>query len=234
MKFEKITAFYGRKRTLTNVSFTLPPQKCTVLIGKNGCGKSTLLQCLAGQLPCSGEIPLPRDPRERAKKVAYLPQFLPAVSLDAETVVAMGRTPYLKLAGTMNPADRDAVEQAIALADIKGLRHRRVDTLSGGERQRVYLAMVLAQDTELILLDEPTAHMDAGAAAEFMVLIHRLTERGKTVFAVLHDLNLAVNHADQLLLMEEGQLTDPARIEEVFGVQKIPYTENGQIKYFYK
>lgn len=234
MKFEKITAFYGRKRTLANVSFTLPPQKCTVLIGKNGCGKSTLLKCIAGQLPCNGEIPLPNDSRERAKKVAYLPQFLPAVSLDAETVVAMGRTPHLNLTGTMTPTDRDAIEQAITLTDIEGLRHRQVHTLSGGERQRVYLAMVLAQDTELILLDEPTAHMDMGAAADFMELLHRLTEQDKTILTVLHDLNLAVSHADQLLLMEEGQLTDPARIEEVFNVQKIPYTENGQIKYFYK
>lgn len=234
MKFEKITAFYGSKRTLTNVSFALPPQKCTLLVGKNGCGKSTLLRCLAGQLPCRGSIPLPRDPRERAKKVAYLPQFLPAVPMEAEALVAMGRTPYLNAAGVQTPADTEKIEQAITLTDIEGLRHRRVDTLSGGERQRVYLAMVLAQDTELILLDEPTTHMDMGAAAEFMALLHRLTERGKTVFAVLHDLNLAVNHADQLLLMEEGQLTDPARIEEVFGVKKYSGTDGEKTVFFYR
>lgn len=234
MKVERLSVHYGKTEILKELTFELPPQTVTVLLGKNGSGKTTLLRALAGQLPCSGTLSLPKEPRERAKKLGYLPQFLPAVSLQAEQLVAMGRTPYHTLPDRLTPQDRQKIEEALVLAEAQDLRHRRVDTLSGGERQRVYLAMVLAQDTEYLLLDEPTAHVDMGYAAAFLQRLHTLTDHGKTVLAVLHDLNAAVTHADRLLLLERGALTDPARMEEVFGVQRIPYTENGETKYFYK
>lgn len=234
MKVERLSVRYGKTEILKELTFELPPQTVTVLLGKNGSGKTTLLRALAGQLPCSGTLSLPKEPRERAKKLGYLPQFLPAVSLEAEQLVAMGRTPYHTLPDRLTLQDRQKIEEALMLAEAQDLRHRRVDTLSGGERQRVYLAMVLAQDTEYLLLDEPTAHVDMGYAAAFLQRLHTLTDHGKTVLAVLHDLNAAVTHADRLLLLERGALTDPARMEEVFGVQRIPYTENGETKYFYK
>lgn len=234
MKIENLTVCYKNKTVLQGVSFELPPQTVTVLLGKNGSGKTTLLRALAGQLPCSGTVPLPQAPRERAKKLAYLPQFLPAVSLEAEQLVALGRTPHHTLPDLLNEEDRQKITEALEQAGAAELRHRRVDTLSGGERQRVYLAMVLAQDTEYLLLDEPTAHTDAGYSAMLMQQLHTLTAHGKTVLAVVHDLNAAVSYADRLLLLDEGKLTDPARMEEVFGVQRIPYTENGETKYFYK
>ncbi|MBQ8892805.1 MAG: ABC transporter ATP-binding protein [Clostridia bacterium] len=235
MKIAQISAFYGKKQALNHVTFELKPKKFTALIGKNGCGKSTLLKCIAGQIPHTGEIPLPREPRERAKAVALLPQSLPALPMEAEALVAMGRTPYLNLAGTLTPTDREKIEEAIRLAGIQELRHRNAATLSGGELQKVYLAMVLAQDARILLLDEPTAHMDMGYAADFLRLLKTLNrEQGKTVLAVLHDLNAAAAFADELLLMEQGRLTDPARVEEVFGVRKIFYSENGETKYFYQ
>lgn len=241
MQFKNLSAFYGAKQILTDITFTLAPGKLTALVGKNGCGKSTLLSCVNGQVRFTGEILLDGrsiraySPMERAKRVALLPQFLPAATMPAEQLIAMGRNPYLGLTGRLQQEDRERIEAAIELTGTQALRCQSVATLSGGERQKVYLAMILAQDADILLLDEPTAHMDMGYAADFLALLRQLTdEHGKTVLAVLHDLNAATAFAHELLLMESGRLTDPRRIEEVFGVRKTAYTENGEIKYFYK
>jgi len=240
MQIKNLSAFYGKKQVLNNVSLTLKPQCFTALIGKNGSGKSTLLECINGQVRYSGEILLKGrpiedyPPKERAQKIAYLPQFLPASALTAEELIALGRNPYLGLSGKLQSKDREGIEEAIRLTETESLRHRLLATLSGGERQKIYLAMLLAQDAEILLLDEPTAHMDMGYTAEFLSLLRRLTEQGKTVLAVLHDLNDAFTFSHEVLLLNEGRLEDPSRTEEIFGVRKIPYAENGETKYFYK
>lgn len=240
MQFKNLSAFYGQKQILTDLSFSLAPRRFTALIGKNGCGKSTLLGCVGGQVRHTGEILLGGrpiqsfPPRERAKRIALLPQHLPPAAMETEELVAMGRNPYLNLTGRLQPQDRQKIEEAIALTGIEPLRHELVSTLSGGERQKAYLAMILAQDADILLLDEPTAHMDMGYAADFLQLLRTLTEtHGKTVLAVLHDLNAAVSYAHELLLIEDGTLTDPACIERVFSVRKAEYNENGTTKYFY-
>lgn len=240
MQIKNLSAFYGKKQVLKDVSLALKPQCFTALIGKNGSGKSTLLECINGQVRYSGTILLkdrPIDdytPKERAQKIAYLPQFLPAVPLTAEELIALGRNPYLGLSGKLQAEDRQKIEEAIRLTEIQDLRRRLLATLSGGERQKIYLAMLLAQDAEILLLDEPTAHMDMGYTAEFLSLLRRLTEQGKTILAVLHNLNDAFTYAHEVLLLNQGQLEDPSRTEELFGVRKIPYVENGETKYFYQ
>lgn len=240
MQIKNLSAFYGKKEILSSLSLTLERGKFTALLGKNGCGKSTLLGCINGQVRYTGSIltdgiPLSKlPPRERAKRIALLPQFLPASPLKAEDLVALGRTPYLTLGGTLTEKDREAIRAAMEQCGVTALSDRAVSTLSGGERQKVYLAMLLAQDAEILLLDEPTAHMDMGYTAEFLSLLRWLTEHGKTVLAVLHDLNDAFTYAHEVLLLNEGRLEDPARTEELFGVRKIPYVENGETKYFYK
>ncbi len=238
MKIKNLSAYYGKKQILHSIDLTLERRKFTVLIGKNGSGKSTLLGCINGQVRYTGQILLDGCPietyphRERAKQVAYLPQFLPGTALTAQQLIALGRNPYLGLSGRLQKEDREQIEKAICLTDTQALRNRLVATLSGGERQKIYLAMLLAQDADILLLDEPTAHMDMGFTGEFLTLLRSLTEeQGKTVLAVLHNLNDAVTHAHNLLLMNEGRLEDAEQIENIFGVQKIFYNET---EYFYK
>ncbi len=238
MQIKNLSAFYGKKQILNGLDFTLERGKFTALLGKNGSGKSTLLKCINGQVRYDGEILLGDQPlkdcspREKARKIAYLPQFLPRSALTAEELIALGRNPHLGLSGKLQTEDREQIERAIVLTDTQALRHRLLASLSGGERQKVYLAMLLAQDAEIFLLDEPTAHMDMDFTSEFLSLLRRLTEEeGKTVLAVLHNLNDAVTYAHRLLLMNKGRLEDPAQIESVFGVQKIFYSKT---EYFYK
>ena len=238
MNIKNLSAFYGKKQILKNIDLSLEREKFTALIGKNGSGKSTLLGCINGQVRYTGQILLNGRPieeyprRERAKQIAFLPQFFPATALTAENLIALGRNPYVGLSGRLQKEDEKQIEEAIRLTGTQALRQRPVATLSGGERQKIYLAMLLAQDADILLLDEPTAHMDMGFTAEFLTLLRSLTEnQGKTVLAVLHNLNDAVTHAHKLLLMNEGRLEDPERIETVFGVQKIFYNET---EYFYK
>ena len=130
MQIKNLSAFYGKKQVLNNVSFTLKPQCFTALIGKNGSGKSTLLECINGQVRYSGTILLKNrpiedyTPKERAQKIAYLPQFLPASALTAEELIALGRNPYLGLSGKLQSKDREGIEEAIRLTETESLRHR--------------------------------------------------------------------------------------------------------------
>ncbi len=238
MTFDHLSAFRGGKPILSDLSFSLTPQTLTVLLGRNGSGKSTLLQCVNRQLRYQGNILLEGrpltdlSPREQAKRIALLPQLLPTPDLTVERLTAMGRSPYLSVSGRLSQADRTAVEDALSLTELRPLRHRPLATLSGGERQRAYLAMILAQDTDYLLLDEPTAYLDQGATKEFLQLLKELTaRRGKTVLAVLHDLNAATAYADRLLLLNHGRLIEPDQIEQVFGVEKTLAADG---TYFYR
>ncbi len=240
MNIKNLSAAYGKKQILTHLSFSLKPGTFTALIGKNGSGKTTLLGCINGRIPYTGEILLEErplatySPREKAQKIGLLPQFLPDTALTAAQLITLGRNPHTGLTGRLQPADREAIASAVELTATQDLQNRAVRTLSGGERQRVYLAMLLAQDADILLLDEPTAHTDIGFTAEFLLLLRTLAEtQNKTVLAVLHDLNGAVTYAHQLLLLDQGRLADPEEIETIFGVRKVPYTEDGKTKYFY-
>ncbi len=240
MNIKNLSAAYGKKQILANLSFTLKSGTFTALIGKNGSGKSTLLGCINGRIPYTGEILLedrPLDtysPREKAQKIGLLPQFLPDTALTAAQLIALGRNPHTGLTGRLQPADRDAIASAVELTATQDLQNRAIRTLSGGERQRVYLAMLLAQDADILLLDEPTAHTDVGFTAEFLLLLRTLAEtQNKTILAVLHDLNGAATYAHELLLLDQGRLVAPEEIETVFGVRKVPYAEDGKTKYFY-
>lgn len=240
MHIKDLSAFYGKKKILSELSLTLKPGTFTALIGKNGSGKSTLLGCINGQVPYTGEILLEGRAlhtyplREKARRIGLLPQFLPSASMTAEQLIALGRNPHIGLSGRLQPTDREAIASAIALTNTKNLLEQAVRTLSGGERQKVYLAMLLAQDADILLLDEPTAHTDIGFTAEFLQLLRKLAEtQSKTVLAVLHDLNGAVTYAHDLLILDQGRLAPTSEIEAIFGVRKTTYTENGETKYFY-
>lgn len=226
----------GSRRVLDSVDLVLQPRELVALLGPNGSGKSTLLRILAGTLPpSSGRVtlfgrPLPAWTRaELARSVTVLPQAveLPRGFRVAE-VVSLGRTPHSRTWFSSTPEDEAAVERALVDADLEDLADRPVEQLSGGERQRVALAMALAQEPRLLLLDEPTVHLDLAHQLALVRLLDGLRQsRGLTVLAVLHDLALTGRFADRAVLLHEGRLLaagsgtvilDPARARLAFGV----------------
>lgn len=213
LEFRDVSVSVGRKRILDSVSFALRPGTVTALVGRNGSGKSTLLACVNQQMSYRGQIFMGQQelsglsPRERARQVAILPQNIPAPHIPARDMVAFGRNPYLDLTGRLREADLAAVEQAMEDTDVLPVAEQFADTLSGGERQRAALAMILAQNTPIMLLDEPTAHMDKSYEENFLRLLCCLKQtRGKTVLVVLHDLTAAVAYADDIAVLDGGKL----------------------------
>lgn len=249
LEFRELSACYGSRRVLDQVSFSIQPNRLTVLVGCNGSGKSTLFSCVNQQLPYTGKILLDGEnlarykPRERAKRLSMLPQTMAAPHILAAELAAMGRTPYLDLTGRLQDADRAAVTQALEDANALELRERYVDTLSGGERQRAYLAMVLAQNTPLILLDEPTSHMDQTREAAFLRQIsHLKSERGKTFLLILHDITLAAEYADDIVILHEGRIrfagtkADCLRaqaLETTFGLRRYRVDDGQSVRDFF-
>lgn len=234
IEFRDISLSIGRKKILDNISFSLPERGITVLVGRNGSGKSTLLSCVNGRHAYEGEILWKEEnlasvpPQERARRIALLPQTMPAPHITAFDMAAFGRTPHLGISGKLTEADREKVLAALRKVRAEELADRFVDTLSGGERQRVNLAMILAQDTPCILLDEPTAHLDPVYAAEFLELLLPLRQE-KSILLVLHDLSLAAHIADRIAVLDEGRLRffgtredclQRNILETVFGVRR--------------
>ncbi|AXG49301.1 MULTISPECIES: Fe(3+) dicitrate ABC transporter ATP-binding protein FecE [Photorhabdus] len=220
---EKLSAGYGEKRILNDLSLTLPTGKITALLGPNGCGKSTLLKCFSRLLtPLSGKITIDSEPlthfssRKLAKHLALLPQHpLTPEGIAVHELVAYGRSPWLTFWGRLAPHDRHLIQQAMEKTQISHLADKCVTDLSGGQRQRAFLAMVLAQDTPVVLLDEPTTYLDINHQVELMKLLRELNNEGKTVVTVLHDLNQASRYCDHLVLLSQGQVVAQGSPEEV-------------------
>jgi ferric citrate transport system ATP-binding protein len=214
LRVENLAAGYAGKRVLQDVSVSFAAGQITALLGPNGCGKSTLLKTLARLLtPTAGQLfigdkPLARfSSRQLARHLALLPQqHLTPEGVSVAELVAYGRHPWLPLWGRLSAQDKDQVQAAMARMGIAQLAQQRVSDLSGGQRQRVFLAMLLAQDTPVILLDEPTTWLDINHQIELMKLMGELKAQGKTVVTVLHDLNQASRYCDQLVLLAEGAL----------------------------
>ncbi|MBE6588728.1 MAG: ABC transporter ATP-binding protein [Ruminococcaceae bacterium] len=197
---------------LSDITFSLPPKTLTALIGKNGCGKSTLISAVMGDTSYTGSIRLLSEElsslsaRARAQRAAILPQTLAAPHMTVRELVFLGRSPHLSPLSRASKKDTDAVEQALADVGICALRDRYLDELSGGERQKAYLAMIVAQGTPLLILDEPTTYMDLAFSHHFMKSLVAWKEaHEKTLLIAMHDLNLAVRYADRLLLLDAGK-----------------------------
>jgi iron complex transport system ATP-binding protein len=196
----------------------------TALLGHNGSGKSTLLKVLARQLqPASGEVSLlgnafhTTGARAFARTVGYLPQHPPGTDgLTVRELVALGRYPWRGPLGRYTPEDQALIDQAIRDTSLDEFKHRSVDTLSGGERQRAWIAILLAQQTRCLLLDEPISALDVKHQVETMRLIHRLaSERELTVIVVLHDVDLAARFCDRLVALRGGRLIADGSPREV-------------------
>lgn len=247
LSVEGLCCGYGQRPVLHELSLAVSPGELVAVVGPNGCGKSTLVRAIGGGLrPTAGRVLLngrsvaSMRPREVARQMAVVAQDT-GVGFDftVEEIVTLGRLPYVSRLRGETAADRAAVEQAMVATRTLELAHRSITGLSGGERQRVMVARALAQQPKLLLLDEPTAHLDIAHQVELMDLVRRLNrEEGLTVVAVLHDLNLAAQYAHRLVMMKEGQvcaqgapaevLTE-ANVERVYGsrVKVIRHPEEG-------
>ncbi|WP_075691197.1 ABC transporter ATP-binding protein [Corynebacterium sphenisci] len=217
-------AGYGGAPVLAGLDVTIPAGAVTSVIGPNGCGKSTLLRCLAGLLdPMSGEVAVAGRPiggyrrRELARHIAVLPQMPTAPEgMLVGDLVALGRHPHQSWLRQWTADDAGRVGRALELTNVAGYADRPLDSLSGGQRQRAWLAMALAQDAEVLLLDEPTTYLDIAHAIDILNLVAGLPGRtGTTVAMVLHDLNLAIRYSDHLVVLGEGAVAAVGAPEEV-------------------
>jgi len=222
IRFDCLRAGYGGDERLHGVSCALAEGKLTALAGPNGSGKSTLLKCAAGVMkPASGTIYLGDQPysafdrRGLARRVAYMPQTRPVPEMTVFQLAAQGRYPHQKRGQALTSADREIVEQSLLRAGAMEFAARSVTHLSGGERQRAYLAMMLAQQTDVLLLDEPAAFLDPGGQFALTDLLLSLRSEGRTVAVVMHDLPLALECADRVLVMHSGQLAAHGAPQEV-------------------
>ncbi len=232
-QFECVSFSFGHRRVIDCADLHIENRTCTALIGPNGGGKTTLLRLAAGLLrPSSGRILFQGSEladlsrREVARRIALVPQHLEIpFSFTVQQIVEQGRTPYVGTWGGFNARDRKAVERAIELTSIGSLRNRIYNELSGGERQRVKIALGLAQEPELLLLDEPTQNLDFGRLMELMALIRMLHRGGIDILAAVHDLALIphtfssvilINSQEPLLIGSPEDVLRPDILERAF------------------
>ena len=227
---------YGKKEVLHSVSFTAEPSRITVILGKNGCGKSTLLRAVSGLIPYDGSISVDGneirsiDTARRARCIALMPQMLRSPGITVRQLVSYGRNPYTGRMGILSPADREKVEEVMEKTGISALAESYLGCISGGERQKAYFAMLLAQDTPNLLLDEPGAHLDTEYMKNLCDFLRAERDAGKTVVAVLHDINRAIELADLITVLHNGARVfcgTPKEFcagdipETVFGLQRL-------------
>lgn len=242
----------GGKTILSNIAFTAPVGAITGLVGPNGAGKSTLLTALLGLVPATGAVGfeeqdlLALSRRDRARRAAFVEQSANTEErLTARDVVALGRIPFQSALAASGSAEDDAIiADALAETGMSAFAARRFDTLSGGEQQRVHIARALAQQPDLLVLDEPTSHLDIGAQLQLLALLRRRARAGTTVLVALHDLNLAIRSCDHLVLLAKGRMVaegapmdilTPDRLRDIYNVEARllpdPVTGRAQLVY---
>lgn len=216
---------YKESQVLSNLDFHAMVGKLTIMVGANGCGKSTLLKLLArlhqpqqGVVLLNGSDINQQPTRQVAKQLGILPQGpIAPEGLKVRELVAQGRFPHQTLLRQWSSEDEAAVELAMRTANVTEFADRLIDDLSGGQRQRCWIAMVLAQQTEVVLFDEPTTFLDLKVQIDLMSLLKNLAhQQGRTVVVVLHELNLAAAFADQLIMMKNGQIVAQGAAKSVF------------------
>ena len=215
---------YGENLIVKDLSVQIPNQKITTIIGPNGCGKSTLLKAVtriishqSGSVVLDGQNITKENTKVLAKKMAILPQTPESASgLTVGELVSYGRFPYQSGFGRLSKKDYEVIDWALQVTNTSKFKYLPVDSLSGGQRQRVWIAMALAQETEIIFLDEPTTYLDMAHQLEVLELLQRLNQEEKrTIVMVLHDLNQAARFADYIVALKDGQIVKAGTCEEV-------------------
>lgn len=240
LDFTHISASCGRTPILEDLSLTIPRGQITTIIGPNGCGKTTLLQCLngvskvtSGSIRLDGKDYLGLSAKERAKLLAFLPQVRTVIpTLPVKTLVEHGRFPHLGFVRRMNEEDRILVKQAMEFTGVSEYAEQYVDTLSGGIRQRVFFSMILAQDCEVLVLDEPTTYLDLQGQREFLSMLSTLRAQGRTILLVLHDLSQAIRISDTLVVMQNRKIAAAGTPEECLQQHVIEETFHTRCKRF--
>ncbi len=220
---------YGDNEVVSGLDLLVPDGSFCAVVGPNACGKSTLLRALVRLLPArSGVIELDGTSidhwksKSLAREIGFLPQStVSPEGIRVEDLVRRGRYAHQSMLGAWRPADNEAVARAMDDAEVTMLADRQVAELSGGQRQRVWIAMVLAQETPYLLLDEPTTYLDIAHQYDLLRLLRRLVDNGRTVVAVLHDLNQACRFADHVVAMREGRIVAQGRPSEVVTVDLV-------------
>lgn len=247
IQLDNLSFSYGGQTVLHNLSAIFTPGKLYAVLGPNGSGKTTLIRLLGRLLqPDSGSLCLDSKPyasygrKEFARQLALLPQTRPIPAISVQDLVSHGRFPYLGLSRIPSKADQAAVAQAMEAVNVQSFANRDLRQLSGGERQRVYLALLLAQDTRYVLLDEPTTYLDASAQFAVMENLKRMRQSGKCVVTVLHDLNLALSFCDELCVLNQGRIVafgapeamvDDGVLDRVFSIHCRPVIVDGVKEY---
>ncbi len=236
LEARQLSLSYDKKVIVRNLNLEIPSGKITILIGSNGCGKSTLLKGIArllkprqGMVYLDGKAITQFSTKAVAQQLGILPQSPTAPEgLTVKDLVAQGRYPHQTWWQQWSQEDKELVEKALATTSMTNFSDRDLDTLSGGQRQRAWIAMALAQNTDILLLDEPTTYLDLAHQVEVLDLLTNLNHNsGKTIVMVLHDLNFASRYGDYLVAMQSGQIythgtpetvITPETIENVFGL----------------
>lgn len=229
LKTKQLTVSYEKKEVIHQVDLALPVGKITSLIGPNGSGKSTLLKAVARILtPDNGAVLLDGtdiqrlDTRQVTQKLAILGQSSTLLTgLTVGEVVAYGRFPYLKGFAGLKENDYQLIQWALEATGLTELKERRLNALSGGQQQRVWIAMALAQDTDLLLLDEPITFLDPAHQLEILNLLTTIQQQGKTIFMTIHDLNQASRFSDYIIGMRGGEILMTGTPQEVFAPQQM-------------
>ena len=223
-----LRASYDGAEILRGIDAEFPEGKISVLIGPNGCGKSTTIRSILGLVPeISGRILLDGtdlralSPDGIARHIAYLPQSRSVPDITVEGLALHGRFPYLSYPRRYRKEDYDKAAEALARVGMTAFAERNMTALSGGQRQKAYLAMVLAQDTDVILMDEPTTFLDIRNQLELLERAQSLVGEGKTVVIILHDFEAVLHYADHVILLLEGRVLKAGAAEDVLRSEEL-------------
>lgn len=221
---EDLSIGYGDRLIIKNLGLTIPDKKITTIIGPNGCGKSTLLKAItriiahqSGSVLLDGKDISKENTKTLAKKMAILPQSPDSADgLTVAELISYGRFPYQTGFGRLSKKDYEVIDWTLEVTGITDFKYRPVSALSGGQRQRVWIAMALAQETEIIFLDEPTTYLDMAHQLEVLELLQKLNqEQNRTIIMVLHDLNQAARFADYIIALKDGEIVKAGASEEI-------------------
>lgn len=239
IKLNNISAGYNKVEVIKNINIEFEEGSITSIIGKNGCGKTTLLKTASNLLkPFSGNITIQNTDisslsnKELAKKISFLPQNRVTPNITVFNLVMHGRYPYLGFTRTPQKEDKEVAKKAIENMGLSKYVDKNIQELSGGQRQKVYIAMVLAQNTDIIFLDEPTTYLDINHQLEILEVLKNLKYMGKTIVMVLHDLCNALTYSDKICLMENGKVViydTPQAVYECKAIDRVFKINSAQV-----
>lgn len=249
IQFSNVSYSYGKNRVLENVTMSVRPHTVTALIGRNGCGKSTLVSCISGQLNYLGKITVGgREVKsmteiERSRMISVLPQILNTPDVSVRKLVSFGRYPYLGWQKKLDEENWEMVDHAIADTNLTLMADQSVCSLSGGERQRAYFAMMLANDSRILIMDEPTTYMDIDHQRQLLEFSAELKRRKKTVMIVIHDISAALEFADSIAIINNGKIVfhgdrdsciESFVLENIFGRKQVVFEKDGRKYVFFE